>query len=394
MRHFTKLIAFQLKMIMKSWKTAITLLVVPMVFLAGIGLVCIHLLTTEERVQLFDIAIVDNDDTFETKYVIQQLVQSEHLTKLTNVIKTDETRANNLMDNNEIAAMIIIPEGFSSNVKIGENTPVKVFGNAQKPLQSQLVRHIMESAADFTSAAQSGINTIYEFTSIDPFTKKERKTEFKQSLLTYSLHVLGRGEPFQIIEKHNLFQTDIVQYYTLSLFLLLIMFWSYGFLLLVKGKTTQTLRFRLLSRGITDSQMTASTLPSLIVVLAPITYAIAIPMSYWLTGNLFDIRMLAGILLILVTFLTFFIMLESLFHHQQIYQIVGLVFILFGAIAGGFFIPTVFFPDWLEKVGSYTIQSWSFSFLLEVNSLTANRLVLASIVFLLLAFLGQRRWSR
>lgn len=394
MKHFTALLAFQLKMIKKSWKTALAILLIPTVFLSGIGLVCIKLFTQEERVQHFDIAIVDNDDTFETKYVIQQLVQSEHLTKLTNIVRTDEATAEKLLDNNKIAAMIIIPEGFSSNVKIGVNTPVQVLGNSQKPLQSQLVRHIMESAADFTSAAQSGINTIYEFTGTSSFTQEERLTEFKKSLLTYSLHVLGRGEIFQIKEKQNLFQQNITKYYSLSLFLLLLMFWCYGFLLLIKGKTTHALRYRLLSRGITQSQMMVTSFPSLMVILAPITYAIAIPLSYWHTGNWIDIRMLAGISLIVVTYLVFFIMLDSVLHHQQIFQIVGLVFILFGAMVGGFFIPSVFFPDWLEQIGSYTIQSWSFSLLLEGNVMAASRLVISSLICILLAFLGQRRWNR
>ncbi|MFT4414738.1 ABC transporter permease [Fredinandcohnia humi] len=402
MKHVLALTMFQLKALRNSWKGALALFLIPLLFVAGIAFIASKLLAEDEVVQLFDIAIVDQDDTFETKYVIQQLLKAEHLTNLTNVIQTDEASAKQLFDENKIAAMIVIPDGFSRSVKIGENTPVTVIGNDNHPLQAQLVRHLLESAADFTSAAQSGINTVYHFTGDEPFTKEEQQAEFRKSLLAYSLHILGRGEVFDHIEKKSLYQQSILHYYALSLFLLLLMVWSFGWLQLLKGKTTNSFRVRLLSRGITEVQRTGANLLSLFFILLPIALLGVIPLAYMFDSS--PLLMMIALVVLVFVHAVFFIMLDSLFHSQQLYQLVGIGVLILGAFAGGSFIPTVYFPDWVEQLGAYTLNGFSLQFLLQAlngGSSKGEQLIkisLLSLCFMIVSLIGitihKRRWSR
>ncbi|MEK1831946.1 ABC transporter permease [Priestia megaterium] len=107
-------------------------------------------------------AIVDKDDTAQTKYVIEQLTEGK-LRKILKPLYTNEQKAKQLLQQNKVAAIVMLPKGFSHDIAHGKNQPLYVIGNSNKPLQSQLFRYVMESAADYTSAAQSGINTVEAF---------------------------------------------------------------------------------------------------------------------------------------------------------------------------------------------------------------------------------------
>ncbi len=397
---------FQIKTILTSWKMTLFILVMPLLLLGGIGIVVSEMLQPEESIQKFQMAIVDHDDTFETKLVIKQLRQNDQIAKLTKMIQTEEMEATELLSRNKIAAMLVIPKGFSQDLKNGKNTPVKVVGNPQRPLQSQLVNYLIESAADYTSAAQSGVNTIYEFMDNEYFTGYEILSEFKKSVFSFSLHILGRGEIFAKHQLNSLFQYDIIQYYALSIYLLLLFIWCFSGVFLVKGNLNKSLRIRLLSRGITPFQISISDLLANFIMVTTLAFIIGIPLFLWLGLNPVSISVLLGIPSVILSFSALFIMLDSLFRNQQLYQIAGLVLIIFAAIAGGHFIPTIYLPDWLATAGKFTNNGWALKLLLSIyeQQLASSAywtylayLISSATIFLLVTFLlksASRGWWR
>ncbi|WHY87502.1 ABC transporter permease [Neobacillus novalis] len=358
-----------------SWKITVVLLLTPMLFFAGIGLVCIKLFSEEAHVQLFEIAIVDEDQTLETKYVIGQLLDNSHLTKVTKVIIVDYARASKLMKKNKVAAMIVIPDGFSRDVKKGRNTPVKVIGNGKRPLQAQLVRHLMESAAKLTTAAQSGINTIDHFLAEEDVPNNVRNAEFKKSLLSFSLHILGRGTIFEMKEKKSLFQQDILQYYVISFYLLLIIIWSFGFHVLLRGRINAPLRNRLNSRGITEWKEKFAGFAAIVVSVSLISYLLSLPITWWFGSTALNNGILLYIVLIVLTFSAFFMMLAVLVSNDQLFLLLGIGLIIVGSVAGGHFIPAIYFPDWLERIGTFTINSWALRGIFDPTALQSIQML-------------------
>ncbi|MDZ5471937.1 ABC transporter permease [Bacillus sp. 31A1R] len=349
---------FQLRSLLYSWKATLILIITPLLMITGIGMIILQIVEKDNFIERFKIAIVDNDQTMETRYVTEQLLNSEHLTKVTEVLRVDEKTARTLIKANEIAAIIILPQGFSKDIKKGINTPVKVIGNAQRPLQSELVKHLMESAAKFTSAAQSGINTIYHFLYEDQVTSKELSSLVKKSIISFSLHVIGRGAIYEIIEKNSLFQQDNLQYYILSFYLLLLMIWSFGIFVLLKKNTNHSLRMRLLSRGHTELIEKFSTLLTVVSTLIIFEILICIPLLFTFESEIIDFKFIVFTLFTVFMFVTFFLMIETLLKGEKAYLIIGLCFIIVGTIAGGHILPTVYFPTWLEKIGQLTINYW------------------------------------
>ena len=182
---------------------------------------------------------------------------------------TNEQKAKQLLQQNKVAAIVTLPKGFSHDIAHGKNQPLHVIGNSNKPLQSQLFRYVMESAADYTSAAQSGINTVDAFLEKENVSDKNRRAEFKKSLVTFGLHVLDRGSLFDEQIETSFFQQDMKQYYVLSFAALLLMIWSYGGWLLASETQTSPVLARMKTRGVSFVHIYLAQLTALYVLLLP-----------------------------------------------------------------------------------------------------------------------------
>lgn len=357
---------FQLKVLWENRRTAAFLWLSPIFFLFMLAFIGKAVFEEEIRVASFQIAVVNKDNSIETKLVIQQLTENQEITKLITTLQVNEERAKYLMKNNEIAAIIYIPKGFSYDVSRGINIPVKVVGNKNRPLQAQLVRHLMNSAGNYTSAAQSGINTVNDFIKSLDIVDEERRKEVKQTIFSFSLHVLSRNEIYIEEKQHNLFQQNIMDYYFVSFSVLLLMVWSYISTILVSQQSNIAIRKRLVSLGVSTFQIMVSTFIScfLLVFISSLVFVLPLFMGTGLMLGVNKSLFIVGIGSVCALFSALFIMLQSFFKKEKIYQSVGMFFILFGTITGGHLLPVIYFPEWLKTLSNYSMNKWIFQFIL------------------------------
>ena len=118
-----------LKVFLKNRKSAILLWLAPIFFLLGAAFLGGQLLQEEARVQPFKVAIVNEDQTWETQMVIRQLTDGEYFQSLISTLEIDKETAEAFLRQNEIAAIIHIPQNFSQDVTNGRNTPITLIGN-------------------------------------------------------------------------------------------------------------------------------------------------------------------------------------------------------------------------------------------------------------------------
>lgn len=360
MKNILVFTAFQLKILWGNRKTALFLWLCPIFFLCLFVLIGMSVLQDDNRMDSFKVAIVNNDPTLETRLVIQQLTENDDFNKIMKTKQVDEEKAGKLLEENEIAAMIIIPKGFSHDATNGINTPVTVIGNEQQPLQAQMVKYVMDSAANYTSAAQSGINTVNDFMKKIDVAKSERSETVKRAIISYSLHVLGRNEIYSEIEQPVLFQESMVHYYVGSFFVLLLMIWSFIGTMLVNKQIIQAVKQRLNSLGVTLFQTTAATCLSnfILVFLSGLLLAISI----FYIGNVFPevnkLYLVCAIFTMSLLFTSIFMLIQSIVVRESYFQTIGMLIILFGAITGGHLIPQIYYPEWLQQLSVFSINTW------------------------------------
>lgn len=359
---------FYSKVLLKNRKAAWFLWLSPIFFLLGATLIGMYAVKDQSKVEPFKVAIVNEDPTFATKLVIRQMTESTHLNAMIKTIEVDRNSIKKMMQANEIAAAIYLPKGFSNEVAHGNNSPLKIVGNSQRPLQSQLVRYVLESGTNYVSAAQSAINTVDHYLSLADYSEKERKNQFKQNLVLYTLHVLGRGEVFEEIEKEQLNQQGLLDYYGLSLLVLLIMVWSYMGMRLLKSHSNKSIELRLSSMGFNQSHSLMGRALS-VYLLVIFSSGILGCMYLYGKGNL-DISMTAhlfqAILTITLLFICFFTIIETIITNDKMQQSISILIILAGASIGEHFVPLVYYPDWLQAINQYSINGWSLKYIFAV----------------------------
>jgi ABC-2 type transport system permease protein len=211
----------------------------------------------------------------------------------------------------------------------------------------------MKSAADFVSASQSGINTVYKFSEDAGFSESELEKEFRSSLLSFSFHVLERNEAFSHDIVKGLFSQNVIQYYAVSFYVLLIMFWSYGGLFLLRTKQTKALNHRFVSRHISLFSISIGKGFALLLLISICSLLIGVPIFESLGLKAVENSWILGGLTVISAFFftSLFILIEALTKHIQFYQLFGLFFMIGSALLGGHLIPPVYFPEgllWLE----------------------------------------------
>ncbi|WP_241475379.1 ABC transporter permease [Priestia flexa] len=361
MKIFFYLCSFTWKAMLKNWKSFSLLLLAPVLFLIGAGVILTETMEDEARIQKFPVAIVDEDDTLQTEYVIKQLTESEQLSSLINPVYPTKTEAQQMLSKDEIAAFVVLPDGFSHSIATGENMPLVVVGNKNKPLQAQLFRYVMDSAADYTSAAQSGINTIDHFLQEEGASTAERQSEFRRSLLSFGLHVLDRGSVFEERIATSLFQQDMKQYYILSFFLLLLMIWSYSSMLFVKGLHSNSVLKRMQTHGVSSLHVHLaqfSCMFLLVFVLSLGLYAVGIEkldLSLSYTWG----QLIGSVAASSFAFLATFALLQAIFVSEKLYQLVGVLFLAAASLVGGHILPSVYLPEWLLMLQTWSVNAWS-----------------------------------
>lgn len=401
MRNIWVLFSFQTKLLIINWRTLLLFLVIPIMLFASLILILEQLLEKEGVVAPFKMAIVDQDNTVETALVIKQLEDHEQLEKLVELLQTDEKTAHELIQANKVAGILKIPKGFSKDVRNGKNTPVSVIGNKNQPLQAALIRYLVESAANLTSAAQSGINTIYEFISSEEISKKELRAEYKKSIVSFSLHIIGRNSIYQQKHDHHLYLSNLKQYYCISFYILTLFIWGFGSVFLLKREVLTTVSYRLLSRGVLPVQKNMADLLALLVVLNSAAIVVGVAMDILLKLDIPFLLMALTSILIMTTFTSLFMMFYTFIGNLKIYLFFCIPILFISSIISGHFFPTSFLPKWLETISGYSVDTMAlqhlFSLVGEKESILPLSLFFIMIVqFLLTIFfstLREKRWE-
>jgi ABC-2 type transport system permease protein len=171
MRRIFLVIKNDMKLFFSDWKAVVLFFGLPFAFVSLFILSLSPLLEGNKFIDSFNIAIVDKENTLESRMLINQFlsqegiddISSEDTENLINFTKTNEDAALELLEKGEAEGIIIIHEGFVYSMSVGENKPFKVITDPRKPLIANFIKNYMQSYADLISASQNGIMTAYVY---------------------------------------------------------------------------------------------------------------------------------------------------------------------------------------------------------------------------------------
>ncbi|MDV2582485.1 ABC transporter permease [Alkalibacillus haloalkaliphilus] len=379
---------FELKRILKSPVLLLFVISLPIAIVLIVGMVIYQ--SVQSELEDVSLIVIDEDQTFETNTLIQQLENDETLAEHVEFLRKDGV-IDDYVGQQNVAAIIRVPEGFTSQLRSGVNEPIDVYLNERQPFASQLGYLLLKSGQDYITAAQSGVNTVNHYLG-SQMSDDERRDLVQQMTVHFTLLTLGRNSLFV---EHNLAEMNTLAWEQQAyvgvvslLYVLTLLFFNFLF----KPKAWHGIEERFTIIRLTEWKRSVSEFIILfsMSVLYMIIFALIIP----------NLVTEINILLLLVqwgTIAAIFCLLYLLLDHVIKVPAFTLMVFSFLSISSlfisGLILPNAFLPEWAQSSVAYIMNQSFYTIISEGEIPVIEWLVMGAVVFLLflLLWLGTRR---
>jgi ABC-2 type transport system permease protein len=358
MTSFTALLKNDIRLFLRDWKACLLILAVPVVFIAFFMYALSPYLDKSSFIEPFPIAIVDKEDTTQTRILINQF---EEISIFSEILRMDEPEAMRSLREGEIGGIIIIPEDFTNSIAFGENNPATVIGNNSKPLQAYIVKNISQSAVNLVTAAQSAINTIWYYDTKAGITEEERDSRFNSAVMEYMLQALARTAVLS--EGGTGVRSDLTpaEYFTAALIAVFMMFAGMPGMKMMVTERSGGITQRLAAAPVSMWKVVLSKL-IVTVMLIIVQFGVIILMTLKIFNNYWgapakDVLVLFGGIVLAVSAWSVFI--ASLCRTPAAADIIGNLGILLMAVIGGSIYPLSSMPGFVRDISMLTVNRWA-----------------------------------
>lgn len=351
------LVYYDLKTLARDWKTLALILLLPLTLVAITAYGVAPVLEQNAYVEPFAVAVVDLDPKWETRTLIRHFERAPAMADLVRVQRTDQEAAMNLLRSDQVAAMIIIPGGFTERMAQGENIPFTVVGNPRRPLQAAIIRSMMQSGADLVTAAQSGVNTVMHYLGAAGAGADTLDQAFARSVQDFSLQSLGRTRVLEVAVVSATAGATPFQYYSVALgvvFLLLS-----GTMALRSGEGGRLLRLR--AHGATAGQVAWAQFLGLTLLQYVQMLVVYLPLAAlargWFQGH--PLWAAAVLLAVAAAGAGLLVLIGSLAPNAATANLLALTAIAVLSLAGGSVLPPAYLPPALRALGWLSPNRWA-----------------------------------
>lgn len=167
--------------------------------------------------QPFAIALVDEDQTFNTRLISRQLEETEYLKGFITVQHVTKAEAIRSIERNEIAGAVVIPQGFTASLYSGDNWPIQFIGNPAQQKRSVQMKNELTSAVQYISAGQSAVKAVWYAARDGGASPEQLDRLMKESVMTFMSQALARGELYRERTLTSLPGVKLPEYYTAAL---------------------------------------------------------------------------------------------------------------------------------------------------------------------------------
>ncbi len=316
------------------------------IMLLGLVLLSVYSLIpqNEEHIQA---AIVDLDQTFETKALVNQLSEDEEMKKALTLIPMSSEKAVEQFNNGNLAGMITIPKGFSESLRKGENDPIHVLTNEEQPLSTNMLKLLLDSGAMYISASQSAVNTVYDLHIKELSDSGERSQKLQQAILTFTLFALSRNDAFSQEELKSGSRIGWKAHGLLAVLLTVISSFALFFHWFDSKHSPSSMLLRLRSYHITQIQLFRVQWGKWFLFISIIGCVYGGVATQW--SNLLSAESALVTLLMAAFMASLIAFCRSMINHIGLRMVTLLLVTFLGLGAGGVWVPSLYLPEYLSS---------------------------------------------
>ncbi|NLI58346.1 MAG: ABC transporter permease [Clostridium sp.] len=357
MKIFMNILFNDIKLVLSDWKMLIIIFAMPVLLILYFSYAIYPILNENTVVQPISVAVIDKDDTIESRILIKQLEEIELIGRM---YKVSEEEAISLIDENKIAAAIIVPEGFVSSVVSGENKSISILGNAKKEEQAVIIKTLITGASNIVSSGQAVLYSYYKFVNETGIARDELNREFDALSQDIIMKSLDRNNVISEIKTYPEDNLTATEYYTASLLALFLLFSAVPVSRFLLMERTSGVRSRLATTNAGGVRILASKL-----IVSLLVSVFQMSLIFFITSKIFKNYWGASFFITSVVFLfgVFAVSCWSLFvsaasNNQRQFEIISSMGILLMALIGGSIYPIAKMPDKIRFLSGLTINRW------------------------------------
>ncbi|MGE5474562.1 MAG: ABC transporter permease [Ignavibacteriales bacterium] len=350
-----------IKILMRSWISLLLLFLIPIF----VSLILIEIMEPifdkNSFIKPFAIGVVDFDQSIGSKMAISSLESEGYISKTVQVKILDYKEAISQLNNGSLVSVIIIPEGFSQSLYLGDNKPIKVYVNQSEITNSKLMENFLGNAADLVIAAQSGIYTVYHMMLKSNAGSEQAYQAANKSIPDFMLNAMGRKEVFNTVTLSNIPQTGAKEYYIICMSVMFIMFSGIlGLRLISRDFESDVIKRILISPGGILKYIIEK-----IIIMAIISFteyiAVIIPLTMHYNSflNFINIKVLISVITIVLASTSFCILISIFSKSSSAAVTWSIMSIFIICMAGGCIYPAAVMSEWLRTLSNYVFSSWA-----------------------------------
>lgn len=218
------LIWFNIWTIFTDYRKIAVIFLLPLLILAGSGLVFDSDDSIDNPTEKIRLGIVDLEKSPNSSMLLGTITGEETISNMMDFESMEEEKAAEKLKYNEITAYIVIPENFSTGLLNMENPPLKLYSNGENIFEFLIVKKTIEGFAEYVNQVE--ICTSAEYMSLRDMGYSLREATEINDRISYSLifKTLGRKTMFETSPVYNFPSVSSFIYHGVSILILILFF--------------------------------------------------------------------------------------------------------------------------------------------------------------------------
>lgn len=333
------------------------------------GLLANVLLTGSNITGPVSIAIVDLDDSFETRMILSVIMENaQDYDGLLMFSQHTAESAHTALHEGYVSAIISLPENFGSAMITGENIPFIVTYNAERPLSASIIRVSANAFADMLRTSQMGVYVTLNYAHAQDIPRESFDMIFMGVNMRFLGFVLNRGDMFVIDEQSVTGGLLIWQSYFIAAYIALMICAAFVMTDALRRNFSRHCLISLKNRGVSAYMVFGAGVFAYFLLFAVLNGAlwllsIALAAAVDLPPFIMSARLLASIIVITISLSTFAAMLSFVFDNALSAGIFTAVFASVSLFLSGGIVPAMYFSDGLRAMSNFAWSTWGTSLL-------------------------------
>ncbi|APC48075.1 ABC transporter permease [Virgibacillus halodenitrificans] len=352
----------------RKWLSLPLLLLLPIIIIGLVITITISFFSPSETTPI-QVGLVDMEQSKETQLVVDLIEESSQLGSFIQLKGMKEQTAEASLQSNDLTAYIVFPSNFTTDLYKGNSVTIPIIGNPQKPIESHMVKQLIESITRHIRASQANILTINQYAKNMNIADTTRNDLVFEQFKEFLFYTIGKDKIISEEKISNQTTSAPLHYYGLGSWFIIFTLWMLGMYSLLGKEEPPLLKTRMSLYGVSEMQQLIAKIMVtglFSTFLAGILFFILNYLLNWSIPTENVVRITLICFLYGIIFLVLMAFVEIIISSAKLRLLIQAGLTGFMLLISGALIPTIYFPLILQDILQYSPSTEAFYWLQQI----------------------------